>query len=244
MTHNHPGLIARFLHGSHLYGLSHAESDMDYYQIVHDSFDGGMIAHGNNAVKAGQAFRLSPQRFGFARQTIDTFGEDSMTVSLRAFQRMIESGAPQAVEALMALRIDHENAHIADKRYHEYLLSLRPNPHTMTNSYRRTARNFGLGNGGRSIGEAGYAGIVDPEDIRKLEFKLARHGLRLMINLNEYLRYGLFNPELSAENIDIITDIAHERISTNEAARHNYQSTFTAFLESAMIGELKIQRYH
>lgn len=237
---NSSGMIARILHGSHLYGLAHQHSDTDYYQIVHDSFDGAMIAHSGAEVEAKREAYHSSARFGFARQTIDADGEDSMTVSLRAFQKMIEAGAPQAVEALMALRTGHENAEVLDRRYRAYLMSLRPNAHTISSSYRRTANNFGLGNGGRSIGKAGYAGTVDPAEIRQLQYKLARHGLRLMMNLNTYLNYGFFNPTLDTASIEAINAIASQRISDDEADRERYERVFTDFMESAVMGELDI----
>lgn len=67
-------------HGSHLYGLNHAESDEDFYTVV------------------------SPQkrrRYKYSKQTIHD-GVDSVVVDLGTWLRLCDKGVPQAVEAMFS----------------------------------------------------------------------------------------------------------------------------------------------
>lgn len=67
-------------HGSHLYGLNHADSDEDFYTVVD---------------------RPRGRRYKYAKQTIHD-GEDSLTVNLPTWLRICEKGVPQALEAMFA----------------------------------------------------------------------------------------------------------------------------------------------
>lgn len=67
-------------HGSHLYGLNHADSDEDFYTVVD---------------------RPRGARYKWAKQTI-VDGEDSLRVDLPTWLRWCEKGVPQALEAMFA----------------------------------------------------------------------------------------------------------------------------------------------
>lgn len=73
-------LLLRTVSGSHLYGLNHAGSDLDYYQVVAD----------NPTV-----------RRSYSRQSI-VDGVDTTTVALSTWLRHVEAGVPQACEAMMS----------------------------------------------------------------------------------------------------------------------------------------------
>lgn len=67
-------------HGSHLYGLNHADSDEDFYTVVN---------------------RPRGRRYKWAKQSIHD-GEDSLRVNLPTWLRLCEKGVPQALEAMFA----------------------------------------------------------------------------------------------------------------------------------------------
>lgn len=67
-------------HGSHLYGLNHADSDEDFYTVVD--------------VPRGRRYKYSKQRI--------TDEEDSVTVNLPTWLRLCDKGVPQALEAMFA----------------------------------------------------------------------------------------------------------------------------------------------
>lgn len=69
-------VLLKTVHGSHLYGMAHAGSDLDTYMVV----DG------------------SRRR---ARQTING-AEDLLVIPLPAFSRQVHDGVPQALEALFS----------------------------------------------------------------------------------------------------------------------------------------------
>lgn len=71
-------LLFRTVHGSHLYGLAHAASDTDWYEVW-DELPGGRKA----------------------MQTISC-GDDVVRVALDEFLAQLGKGVPQAVEALYA----------------------------------------------------------------------------------------------------------------------------------------------
>ena len=66
------------IHGSHLYGMNHAESDIDYYMVVSEE---------NRKVKAKQTI-------------ID--GIDTTVVGYSGFMEMCFKGVPQALEAMFS----------------------------------------------------------------------------------------------------------------------------------------------
>lgn len=67
-------------HGSHLYGLNHADSDEDFYTVVD---------------------RPRGRRYKYSKQTIHN-NEDSVVVNLSTWLRLCEKGVPQALEAMFA----------------------------------------------------------------------------------------------------------------------------------------------
>lgn len=73
-------VLLRTVSGSHLYGLAHAGSDLDYYEVVDT----------NPTV-----------RRSYSRQTIAD-GIDTTTVALSTWLRQVDAGVPQACEAMMA----------------------------------------------------------------------------------------------------------------------------------------------
>lgn len=73
-------MLFKTLHGSHLYGLAHEESDTDYYVVVN--------THRN-------------RRARYAKQTIVN-GIDTMTVDFGTWINMCQSGVPQALEAMFS----------------------------------------------------------------------------------------------------------------------------------------------
>lgn len=68
--------ILRTLHGSHLYGLAHTESDTDTYEVVLEC----------------------SKNFAWNRNE----DEDANHIHLSRFQQAVENGAPQALEALFS----------------------------------------------------------------------------------------------------------------------------------------------
>lgn len=103
-------------------------------------------------------------------------GIDTVKVSLNHFMQLARDGSHQALEAMFS-----------EKTYGDSLEGLRKNYYVGTeifSIYERTIRNFALSN----------------------DFKRRRHGLRLMLNLNEMVERGRFNPTLTAEEAKTITD--------------------------------------
>lgn len=73
-------LLFKTRHGSHLYGLNHADSDEDFYTVVR---------------------RPRSKRQKYAKHTI-VDGIDTMKVDLPTWLRLCEKGVPQALEAMFA----------------------------------------------------------------------------------------------------------------------------------------------
>lgn len=73
-------VLFRTIHGSHLYGMAHAGSDVDYYTVVADN---------------------PTRRSHYSTQTIKD-GQDSNVLDLSTFLHQVEIGVPQACEALMS----------------------------------------------------------------------------------------------------------------------------------------------
>lgn len=74
-------VLFKTVHGSHLYGLSHAGSDYDYYTVVAKS--------------------PTNRRAKYAKQTI-IGDEDSMVVDFGTWVDMCKAGVPQALEAMFS----------------------------------------------------------------------------------------------------------------------------------------------
>lgn len=106
-------MLFKTVHGSHLYGLANAGSDMDYYVVV-------------------------PTRRGakkhYAKQSI-VDGVDTMTVDFGTWMDFCNAGVPQALEAMFSPvpEVDHLTA---------FRSSYRVNTAAMVNTYRRTIFNF------------------------------------------------------------------------------------------------------
>lgn len=112
-------ILFRTIHGSHLYGLAHAESDKDFYTVV-------------SREKRGA-------RKKYAKQSIKD-GIDSMTVDLSTFMHMCEEGVPQALEAMFSPTdmVEIDTIEALRRGY-------RVNTAKATRTYRRTIRNFAEG---------------------------------------------------------------------------------------------------
>ncbi|GAA4923859.1 hypothetical protein [Nesterenkonia rhizosphaerae] len=182
--------ILRTVHASHLYGLAHERSDYDLYEVV----------IGGDKCFARQANRE----------------EDVVLIHLSRFQEAVESGVPQALEALFSPVAD------VDSAWAPFLRGIRPGVGKARATYRRTILNFGLGNGGRT---GAAAKRVDP-------IKLRRHALRLAHNLDELVRTGRFNPHLSPA--DVLTIKANAKLPEAQ-----YVRLLESHLESAMLGQLR-----
>lgn len=74
-------------HGSHLYGLNHADSDEDFYTVLE---------------------RPRGRRYKWAKQSI-VDGEDSLRVDLPTWLRLCEKGVPQALEAMFSTEPMEDN---------------------------------------------------------------------------------------------------------------------------------------
>lgn len=106
-------VLLRTIHGSHLYGLAHAGSDKDIYEII--------------ATERGARKRN-------IKQTIAN-GVDKTVVDMSTFMHMVEECVPQALEALWTpvAEIDEINP---------FRTQYRVNRAKMKEVYIRTALNF------------------------------------------------------------------------------------------------------
>jgi predicted nucleotidyltransferase len=115
-------VILRCLHGSHLYGLAHPESDHDYYEI-YDFLN--------------QRYRPRKQ----AKQRIED-DLDEVKISLERFTDICFKGVPQAVEVLFA----PEEAWVVENGWldisAQIKLELGNHMPVILETYRRTALNF------------------------------------------------------------------------------------------------------
>lgn len=142
-------MLFKTVHGSHLYGLAHEDSDDDFYVVV-------------NTVKKNRA--------KYAKQSIID-GVDTTTLDWGTWVNQCQAGVPQALEAMFSQKPLYEAPGIR-----EFRASFRTGP-AMRDRYYRTIDNF----------------LAEPN------FKKNRHGLRLALNLRDGLRYGWFNPTLTAK---------------------------------------------
>lgn len=194
---NEKQTIFHTIHGSHLYGLAHAKSDTDYYEI----YIGGNKKN--------------------ARQTINASNDDVLKMNLWRFLFNVHEGSPQALEALFS-----PYAEIASE-YRAYFEGLNTSPDLARARYRRTIRNFAFNHGGRSASRT-------QRDSSNDRYKLARHSLRLTLNLNELMRYGRFNPNLSAQHANMITELAYDH------TKDSFENTLETMLSDAQWGGLKL----
>lgn len=106
-------ILPRTVHGSHLYGLAHAGSDRDIYEV----FVTTRTARKRNI-----------------KQTIDN-GIDKTTVDMSTFMHMVDECIPQALEALWSPVADID-------KIHEFRTQYRVNRAKMKEVYIRTALKF------------------------------------------------------------------------------------------------------
>lgn len=146
-------ILFRTIHGSHLYGLANADSDLDYYTVIP---------------------RVKSNHRKYAKQSI-VDGVDSMTVDFTTWLHYCDEGVPQALEAMFSQVPEVD-------LLTDFRASYRINTANVVRTYKRTALNFSRGE----------------------KFKQRRHAIRLMLNLNDMLVYGRFNPTLEQEDIDFL----------------------------------------
>lgn len=108
-------IIFRTIHGSHLYGLNHEGSDMDFYTVV----IGNQKPH----------------------HTIVN-GVDTVTVGFPTFLRMAQFGSHQSVEALMS---DQKVWHSREKSISPFLDRMKICGPEVFTKYERTIRAFSFG---------------------------------------------------------------------------------------------------
>lgn len=205
--------ILHTIHGSHLYGLAHANSDTDSYSIFIGNPEGSPNENGMDTAATKK----------FAKQTFDQDGNDILKMHLSRFLENAREGSPQALEALFSPYAEF------DPRYEAFFQGLRPSMELARARYRRTIINFAFHHGGRSATRA-----QREQKNEKERYKLARHSLRLTLNLNDLMRYGYFNPSLSEEQAEYISELAqcHEYDGFAEALER--------MLEDAQLGRMNI----
>ncbi|AXH69974.1 nucleotidyltransferase domain-containing protein [Streptomyces phage Karimac] len=111
-------VLLRTIHGSHLYGLAHANSDKDIYEVI-----------ATNRTKRKRNIK----------QTIAN-GVDKTTVDMSTFMKMVDDCVPQALEALWTPVAEID-------KIHEFRTQYRVNRAKMKDVYVRTALNFAKGDG-------------------------------------------------------------------------------------------------
>lgn len=109
-------------------------------------------------------------------------GQDSMVVDFGTWINMCQHGTPQALEAMFSQHPIYDD--IADFRRNFKVGT------TVIETYLRTMKTFVL----------------------TQEYKSKRHSLRLALNAADIARYGRFNPSLSPNEKDFISDYAHKDI--------------------------------
>lgn len=112
-----PVVLLRTVHGSHLYGLNHKDSDEDFYTVVARA---PHVAHNGSRARS-------------ARQEI-VGNIDMFTVNLSTFLLYCDKGVPQALEALYSPFADID--HLQAFRY-----AYRPGRSAQA-TYLRTLRHF------------------------------------------------------------------------------------------------------
>lgn len=162
-------VLFKTVHGSHLYGLAHSQSDNDYYTVVD---------------------KVKTNRAKYAKQRI-VDGEDSMTVDFGTWVNMCWIGVPQALEAMFSQQALEDK--IAPFRS-QFRVSTRA-----SERYIRTITSFTM--------------TQDP--------KRKRHGLRLALNMYDFQRAGRFNPSLSPNEADYITEQSKKDCDTVYATAMN-----------------------
>lgn len=150
-------VLFKTVHGSHLYGLAHADSDNDYYTVVD---------------------KVKNKRARYAKQKISADGEDSMVVDFGTWMGMLQSGVPQACEAVFS----------------QMPLVDRLGPFR---------DSFRLGTGANERYLRTITSFTMTQDNKR-----KRHGLRLALNMHDFTRAGRFNPTLTPNEVDYVTEEA------------------------------------
>lgn len=107
-------LLLRTVHGSHLYGLNHKDSDYDTFEVYENQI--GRIKARN------------------AKQSI-TDDDDVVRTDLSTFMLYATKGVPQYLEAMWSTMADVD--HISDMRY-----AFQPDLYETERTYVRTIKNF------------------------------------------------------------------------------------------------------
>lgn len=141
-------------HGSRLYGLAHADSDEDWYMVTPDG---------------GRKIRQRIKQ-----------DQDTLTLPLGEFARMIHNGNPQALEALFSPLADRG---ALDAYRYQFL----PDTGKTLYTHERTMKTFALSG----------------------TFKGRRHALRLGRNMDQFTRTGRFNPMLDAQEKETLSEAAN-----------------------------------
>jgi len=106
-------VLFKTVHGSHLYGLAHANSDEDWYTVVAP---------------------VKRKKYKYATQTI-VGDQDTMTVDLGTWLRLCDKGVPQALEAMFSRMPVHDELTQLRRSY-------RVGSTAMRDTYYRTMENF------------------------------------------------------------------------------------------------------
>lgn len=109
-------------------------------------------------------------------------GEDSMVVDFGTWVQMCVNGVPQALEAMFSRMPLHDE--ISEFRNGFYVGS------TAHERYLRTITSF----------------------VTNQDYKRKRHGLRLALNFAEMAEHGRFNPTLTQNQVDFVSDYAHKDV--------------------------------
>lgn len=139
-------VLFKTIHGSHLYGLSHENSDRDFYTVV-------------DKVKSNKA--------RFAKQTI-TGDEDSMVVDFGTWLGLCSKGVPQALEAMFSKMAVHDDIpyfrqgfKVGTEVYDTYLRTIKS--FIMTGEYKKKRHGLRLALNLNSIREFGkFDPTLDP----------------------------------------------------------------------------------
>lgn len=117
-------LIFKTIHGSHLYGMAHAGSDVDTFSVVTNDHD----------------FGDRP-----TRQTVRGFGdrvEDDLTFTLGEFMKRADKGGHQSLEAMFSPFKEWSNT---PHPYQRYIESWLITGGEVFHAYERTIRKFAYG---------------------------------------------------------------------------------------------------
>ena len=158
--------VLRTIHGSHLYGLAHAGSDVDVYEVVLD----GRGEHAIEGIAGGK--------------------HDSTRVGFQAFQRHLDMGVPQALEALWSPVAEVHPV------WRPFLASYQPGYGAVITRHIRTLRHFG-----------DYHLRNKQPTYDELPVKTRKHALRLSRNLRLFMERGRFNPRLDASEVAWLLDV-------------------------------------